>query len=238
MPLDRRPALHYRGCGLQGNVAMPKRRHLLKALPLLAAACATTEQPLPPLRPLVTGYRHLTPLRLNVLEIQIGEPVPGAIQVIEPAPMRPDVELRRMAEQRLVPIGTEGRARFVITNARFIRQPLPARGGLGGMFGGEPGERLACELACRVEILTGETRVAFVEAQVQRVQTVADGATAATRRQAAEDVVRQAMEEMNVEFEFQLRSTLRAWLAEGLTPTAPAPVPVEREDLPGAQPRT
>lgn len=216
---------------------MPRRRHLLKALPLLAAACAT-EQPLPPLRPLVTGYRHLTPLRLNVLEIQIGQPVPGAIQVIEPAPVRPDVELRRMAEQRLVPIGTEGRARFVITNARFLRQPLPPQGGLGGLFAGEPGERLTCELACRVEILTGDTRVAFVEAQVQRIQTVADGAIAANRRRAAEDVVRQAMEEMNVEFEFQLRRTLRAWLAEGLTPTAPAPVPVEREDLPGATPRT
>lgn len=218
---------------------MPTRRHLLKALPLLAVACASEEAPVA-LRPLVTGYRHLTPLRLNVLEIEVAEPLPGVVQVIEPAPLRPDVEMRRMAEQRLVPIGTEGRARFVITNARFARQPFAQQTGLSGLFAGEPGERLACELACRVEILSGEgnTRVAFVEAQVQRLQTVADGANATVRRQAAEDLVRQAMEDMNVEFEFQLRRTLRAWLAEGLTPTAPAPVPVEREDLPGSPPRT
>lgn len=220
---------------------MPTRRHLLKAslaLPLVAAACATTEDSLPPLRPLVTGYRHLTPLRLNVLEIELAEPLPGTVQVILPAPMRPDVELRRMAEHRLVPIGTTGKARFLITNARFTRQPLAAQGGLSGFFAGEPGERLACELACRVEIISGEgNRVAFVESQVQRQQSVADGASAGTRLQAAEDLVRQSMDDMNVEFEFQLRRTLRAWLAEGLTPTAPAPVPVEREDLPGGAPR-
>ncbi|MGK7870631.1 hypothetical protein [Falsiroseomonas sp. E2-1-a20] len=215
---------------------MPMRRHLLKAalgLPLLPAACASAPEP-PPLRPLVEGYRHLTPLRLNVLDIEIEPPLPGVVQVTEPAPMRPDVELRRMAEHRLVPIGTEGRARFVIANARFVRQRLAG----GGMFSGEPGERLTVELAVRVEILAGPeaARVAFVEAQAQRSQTVADGATPATRLRAAEDVVRQAMEAMNVEFEFQMRRTLRAWLAEGLTPNAPAPVPVEREDLPGGAP--
>lgn len=216
---------------------MPMRRPLLKAalgLPLLVAACASSPPELPPLPPLVEGYRHLTPLRLNVLDIEVLPPLPGVVQVMEPAPMRPDVELRRMAEHRLVPIGTEGRARFVITNARFIRQRLAG----GGLFSGEPGERLTVELAVRVEILAGPeaARVAFVEAQAQRTQTVADGASPATRRRAAEDVVRQAMEAMNVEFEFQMRRTLRAWLAEGLTPSAPAPVPVEREDLPGGAP--
>ena len=216
---------------------MPMRRHLLKAalgLPLLSAACASRPPELPPLRPLVEGYRHLTPLRLNVLDIEVAQPLPGVVQVTEPAPMRPDAELRRMAEHRLVPIGTEGRARFVIANARFLRQPLPG----GGLFSGEPGERLTVELGCRVEILAGAeaARVGFVEAQAQRTQTVASGATAAVRRQAAEDVMRQAMEAMNVEFEFQMRRTLRAWLAEGLAPTAPAPGPVEREDLPGSAP--
>ncbi|MBU8540757.1 hypothetical protein [Falsiroseomonas tokyonensis] len=218
---------------------MLTRRHLSMLLPLGVVACAAREEALAPLPPLVTGYRHLTPLRLNVLEIEVGQPLPGAVQVAEPAPVRPEVEMRRMAEDRLVPIGTEGRARFLITNARFTRQTLAQSGGISAMFAGEPGERLAVELACRVEILAGDgTRVAFVEAQVQRVQTVADGASASTRRQAAEEVVRQAMEAMNVEFEFQLRRTLRAWLAEGVTPTAPAPVPVEREDLPGGAPRT
>lgn len=216
---------------------MPKRRHLLRAalaLPVLISACASPPAELP-LPPLVTGYGHLTPLRLNVLEIEMVPPVPGAVQVMEPAPMRPDVELRRMGEQRLVPIGTEGKARFIINNARFIRQPLTAQGGLGGLFSGEPGERLSVELAVRVEIISGAgNRVAFVEAQAQRSQTVADGATPAERRAAATDVVRQAMTAMNIEFEFQLRRTLRAWLAEGLTPTAPAPVPVEREDLSGS----
>ena len=218
---------------------MPTRRLFLTAplmLPVILSACAGGEEPAA-LPPLVTGYRHLTPLRLNVLEIEVGDPAPGAVQITGSAPIRPEQEMRRMAEERLVPVGTEGQARFLVTTARFTRERLAAQGGLTGMFSGEPGESLTCQLVCRLEILSPEgRRVAFVEAEARRNRTLPDGASPAARNRAAEDVVREAMDQLNVEFEFHIRRTLRGWLSEGNTP-AGATAPVEREDLPGAAPR-
>jgi hypothetical protein len=215
---------------------MPTRR-LLLSLPLGAglAACAGTEGP-EALPPLVTGYRHLTPLRLNLLEIALPDPAAGAVRVAEPAPLRPDVEMRRMAEERLVPVGTAGSGRFLISAARFTRERLPASGGLTAMFAGEPGERIAVEMICRLEVLNAEARrVAFVEAQARRSRTLADGTAPAARSRAAEELVRQAMDELNVEFEYQIRRTLREWLVDASQPVTPAPV--EREDLPQGAPR-
>ncbi len=210
---------------------MLKRRLVLRlplALPVALAACASGDDL--PLPPLVSGYRHLTPLRLNVLEVEIPDPAPGVVNVAASATLRPDTEMRRMGQERLVPVGTTGRARFLMIRARFARESLPRSGGLTSLFTGEPGERFSCEMACRIEVMSAEgVRLGFAEAEARRTQTVADGASAAARGRAAEEVVRLAMETLNVEFEFQIRRALRAWLVEGNQPLTPAPV--QREDL-------
>jgi hypothetical protein len=207
------------------------RRLMLRlplALPVALAACASGEDA--PLPPLVTGYRHLTPLRLNVLEVDIPDPAPGAVAVAPSATLRPDVEMRRMGQERLVPVGTAGRGRFLVTRARFTRERLAPAGGLTSLVAGEPGERFSCEMACRIEVMSAEGgRLGFAEAEARRSQTVAEGASATARNRAAEEVVRLAMDSLNVEFEFQIRRALRAWLVEGNQPLTPAPV--EREDL-------
>jgi hypothetical protein len=208
------------------------RRGLL-ALPLLAAAgCASRAEP-EPLPSLVSGYRHLTPIRLNVAEVELPEPAPAAIRVDSPATVRPDREMLRMAQERIVPMGTEGRGVFIVQLAEFRRERLA---GSGGLFAGEPGERLTCRMNGRLEILSVEGgRVGFVEAEARRQRTVPDGSTPAARSRAAEEVVRQAMDDMNVEFEFQIRRALRAWLVEGAAPPPAAPLGpggIEREDLP------
>lgn len=207
------------------------RRTLLLALPLLGAGCAGDDAPRS-LPPLVTGYRHLTPIRLNVATIGVAEPEPGAVRVAEPAPVRPEAEMRRMAEERLVAMGSEGEARFVIQAAEFRRDRLPPAGGLTGVFGGDPGERLTVRLQGRLDVLGEEgRRVGFVEAEARAQHTLPAGSSAAARARAAEEVMRQAMNQLNVEFEYQVRRTLRAWLVEGAAP-ATAPAPIEREDLP------
>jgi hypothetical protein len=218
---------------------MPSRRQLLRLSALLPlAACGGQEEPAT-LPPLVTGYRHLTPLRLNIVEVEIADPAPGAVRVAEGAPLRPEAEMRRMAEERLVPMGTEGTARFMVAAAQLTRERLPAQGGLGGMFAGDPGERLQCRLLCRLEILSPEgRRMGFVEAEARRTRTLPDGTSPSGRQRAAEEVVRQAMDELNVEFEYQIRRTLRAWLVEGNAPPPRTPVNpeegegIQREDLP------
>jgi hypothetical protein len=204
---------------------MLNRRTLLLALPL--GACATGEGP-EPLPPLVTGYGHLTPIRLNVAQVEIADAAAGSVRVDEPAPLRPDTEMRRMAQERLSAAGTAGRARFFILAAEFRRE----RTGGGGFFAGEPGERLTIRLRCRLDIIGADgERAGFVEAEARRLRALSAGTAAAARRRGAEDAMRQAMEELNVEFEFQIRRALRAWLLEA-APATLGPGGIEREDLP------
>jgi hypothetical protein len=212
-------------------MTMLERRILLLALPLAAAACASGEPEA--LAPLVTGYRHLTPIRLNVAEVEVLTPGPTTIRVDEPAPLRPDREMVRMAQERLVAMGTTGQARFVVQAAEFRREQLSGQGGVAGLFSGAPGERLTVRMQARLEILAADgRRVGFVEAEARRQRTLPDGASTAERRRAAEEVVRQSMDELNVEFEFQVRRNLREWLDEGGSASTPiGPGGIEREDF-------
>ena len=215
---------------------MLERRTLLLALPFFAAACASGDPEALP--PLVTGYRHLTPIRLNVAEIEVPSPDPASIRVDEAAPIRPEQEMLRMAQERLSAAGTENQARFLVQTADFLRAPLAGQGGLAGLFTGDPGERLSVRLQARLEIVSAEgRRVGFVEADVRRQRSLPDGSTAAERRRAAEEIVRQAMDDLNVEFEFQVRRNLRPWLAEaGGAPVPIGPGGIEREELRQGEP--
>ncbi|MBI0433550.1 hypothetical protein [Teichococcus aerofrigidensis] len=209
MPITRRRAL--RGAAL--------------GMPALLAACATGDAQ-PPLQP-EPGYAHLTPLRLNVLEIEVVEPSPGpAFRVDPPAPLSPVTQALRMGRERLSAVGTQGRGRYVLDAASLTRETADG----GGLFS-ERTERLTVLLRARVEILGADGgRIGFSEAEVRRTATsVAD--SPAARARAADLIVRQAMDDLNVEFEFQLRRNLRDWIMTG-EPSAPLPGPVLQETLP------
>jgi hypothetical protein len=196
------------------------RRALLLAAGV-PAACAGDEPPPRPLDPI--GYAFLTPLPLNVATIEIAPenppPVPGDIGArLVPTPVE---AVRIMGRDRLTAVGTEGRAVFAASRASIT----PAGGGL------------ACVVACRLEVLdsSGERR-GFVTAEARASVSGSE----ANRPQAAERLLRRAMDGLNVEFEFQLRRNLRDWLAT-VPPGAPggaggaggtSPGEVTREDLP------
>jgi hypothetical protein len=143
---------------------MPTRR-LVLLMPLAAAACGRREpEPVAALPPLVTGYGHLTPLRLNVAEVQVPEPLPGAVIVQGVAPLSPAQEMRRMAEERLIPAGASGQARFLVERARLLRERLPTTGGLAGALRTEQSERLTCDMLCRLDIVSADgDATAFIE---------------------------------------------------------------------------
>lgn len=202
-----------------------RRTALTLALPALAAACARRDEPAPlPQGP--PSYGHLTPLRLDVGALDIVEASPGAATlVVPPAPVDPGGALGIMARDRLVAVGGPGRARFSILAASLTRQPESG----GGVFSA-PTERLFCTLRVRLEILGEEAEPrGFAEAEVRRSATRPAG-NPTERAASADQIVRQAMADMNVEFEYQVRQRLRRFLASG-SGAATAPMP-EREDLP------
>lgn len=182
-------------------------RRALILLPLLAAGCGGDDPARTSFAPLT--YSYLVPLRLNVASIEeAAPPPPGPLDDINPAP--PAQALIRMAQDRLSAGGSLGRAVFTVVDATITR----ARGGLDGA------------LAVRLDVLTSDgTRAGFAEARVSRR---ADG-IGSDLRGALYDITAQMMQDMNVEFEFQVRQSLREWLQ--VATTAPPPPAVEAQPL-------
>ncbi len=191
------------------------RRAVLTLPPLLGlAACAgSAEAPLtspgasfPPL-----SYDYLTPLRLNVASIDIEQRfVPPSGDLGRFAPTPPVEALEQMARGRLGAFGAEGRAVFVILDASLLRE----------------GESYYGNLAVELDLVVGGQRAGFAQARVTRSRTI-DPTT--PRDAALYTLTRDLMDQMNVEFEYQVRRTLHDWLVS--VPDVQPP-PVEQQELP------
>ncbi len=204
-------------------MALTRRAVLPSLLAAGTAACGGAEPPPPPSGP--PSYSHLTPLRVSVERIEILPPEPAAVRAMPPAPLLPADVVRIMAQDRLAAAGGPGHARFRTLAATLVRESTS-----GGVFTGGS-ERLTCTLRCRLEVVSPEGQPAgFAEAEVRRTMTGPAGSEAERVRR-ADEIVRQAGRDLNVEFEFQLRRNLRAVLAAPAAP-APAAAPVEAEPLP------
>jgi hypothetical protein len=184
---------------------LSRRSSLL--LPLLLSACGgRSQREYPPLH-----YGHLTALQLNVAAIQIEQRyVPSGVSpdVSQIDPMPPVQALRNMAAERLQAFGSSGRAVFVIQDASLTRQ----RNMLLGSF------------AVELDVYTSaDTRAGFAEARVSRTYT-GDLDDLPTKLY---DMTKEMMDTMNIEFEFQLRRSLRTWLL----PEGAVQPPVQREPL-------
>jgi hypothetical protein len=195
------------------------RRSLL-ALPLLLAACG--DDPGTPASYPPPSYDYLTKIELKVGRIEIDDswaPRGAGRRVEFLAPIPPREALRRMAEDRLVAAGSTGRAVFVIEDASIIRGPRDYQ----------------ASLAVRVDVADDAgNRIAQAPARVVLVRPVRGESERAVR----DDLyafVRELMTEMNVEFEYQVRRTLRDALHQ-TAPNAPEPGPVEAQPLDGSAP--
>lgn len=203
------------------------RRALLLA-PLALAACAN--EPPPRVEGPPIAYGHLTQLRLDVAGLDFAErdPMPGPNDIGRELSPSAAEAVRIMGRDRLAAFGTEHRARFTVTRAQVLRERAPA----GGFLAADRGERLEARLAARIEVVDANgRRLGFAEAEVTRVRTGVESAPA-SRRIAAESLLRQAMFDLNTEFEFQIRRALRPYLVEGPGRAAPPEGGVRREALP------
>jgi hypothetical protein len=187
---------------MKSSIDLSRRMALL--LPLAACGGREPLRELPPLR-----YDYLKPLPLNVARVDVGDaPPPSPIEAQAPTPV--GAAVRQMAADRLIAGGTSGRAAFVIEEAR-----------IDGVSGGLQGV-----LAVRLDVVTTDNvRAGFAAARVTSTASVPGDL-----RVALYDLTRQMLDDMNVEFEFQVRRSLREWLQD--TTTAPPPAPVEQQELP------
>ncbi len=192
---------------------MTLSRRWLLMTPLWLASCAE-QSPLrtsfPPLR-----FDYLLKLQLKVATIEEAPPPPpGPLDTLDPVP--PIDALFQMARDRLVAGGARGKAVFTIDQADLSR----VNNGLQGV------------MAVHLDIVAPDgSRAAFAEARVSRQSTGGEDL-----RGDLYDLTQAMLQDMNVEFEFQVRRSLRDWLQE--TGTAPPPAPVEQQPLssPGSGP--
>ena len=208
-------------------MALLTKRRAFLALPLLAA-CANEQPAGPFVPPGPPSYGHLMPLRLKVGTLEIQEAGSGtAFLVDQSAPLQPADVMLRMARDRLSAAGGPGKARFLIQTASLTRE-----GGTSGGAFSPASETFRCVMRCQVEIISSEdAMLATTSAEATRAVTgpVRD---AGERSALAERAVKLAGQDMNVEFEFQIRRHLRAWLQLVAAPGESLPQPVEREALP------
>ncbi|MEJ0019218.1 MAG: hypothetical protein WDN25_22225 [Acetobacteraceae bacterium] len=184
---------------------LTRRSSLL--LPLLFAGCGSTpRRDFPPLR-----YDYLTPLQLNVAAVQIEQrymPSGAAPDVSASDPVPPLRALRAMAEDRLQALGSSGQAVFIIQNAALTRR----RDTITGSF------------MVQLDILTApNARAGYAQAGVS-ASFSGDLDDLPGRLY---DITKDMMDRMNVEFEYQVRRSLGAWL---VAPGA-AQVPVQQQPL-------
>jgi hypothetical protein len=190
---------------------LSRRSSLL--LPLALAACGGPPPDYPPLR-----YNYLPPIRLNVASVEVRQDyVPSGVapDLSSLDPVQPVDALRQMAADRLQPFGPAGRAVFVIQNASVLRD----------------GDTITGTFAVRLDIYTSaNNRVGYAEARVAHSHSghVDD------IHQLLYDMTKQLMDEMNVQFEYQVVHSLRDWVA----PVGGGPAPVQQQPLavPGAGP--
>ncbi|RVT98981.1 hypothetical protein EOD42_02400 [Rhodovarius crocodyli] len=205
-----------------------KRRHLLLLAPVAGLSACGNPPPPVPAGPDI-AYSYLPQLRLNVASVDIDPEDPSSGPNDLGRMMSPSAAeaVRVMGRDRVAAFGNQNTARFVVSRASIAMERLPRQGGL---FSGDPGERLVCVLAARLEIRDGnQRRLGFVEAEVRR--TAPAESTNASRNSVASSLLRRSAFDLNTEFEFQVRRGLRDFLVEGDRAAPPPPGAVQREQL-------
>jgi hypothetical protein len=178
------------------------------ALPFLVAGCGGGSRPrtYAPLH-----YDYLVPLRLNVSTIQVEQRyvpsgVPPDVSQYDPVP--PVRALRTMAEDRLQALGSADLAVFVIQDASLTRR----------------GDTVSGNFSVQLEIYNTPTnRAGYAQASVSSSYT-GDLDDLPGRLY---DMTKDMMDRMNVEFEYQVRRSLSAWLL----PAGAVQEPVQRQPL-------
>jgi hypothetical protein len=192
-------------------------RRFVLLLPLAIAGCGGAAQTVfEPLR-----YNYLPPIQLNVASIAVEQRfvpagVPPDVSNEDPAP--PVDALKSMGKDRLQAFGTVNKAVFAILDASLTRS----------------GDVLIGSMAVSLTILDNSgSQLGFAEARVQSRHT----GQLDNIRPVLYDMTKTMMNDMNVEFEYQIRHNLKDWLTTAAAPDTPVEqAPLDRQ-APGRPPQ-
>lgn len=191
-------------------------RLALVLVPLSLLASCSHEAP-GPNYPLLR-FNYLTPLHLNVASIEIDDSwVPeDQSDVARLSPEPPEDALKQMAHDRLIASGSSGRAVFKVEDASIRRE----------------GPWLYGHLAVQLTITgSGNQPSGFTDAAVARNVAVPEEGGDAAMRQTLYDMTKAMMDNMNVEFEYQVRKSLHDWLQDTSPSSTAVPPPVAQQPL-------
>ncbi len=199
-------------------------RRFVLLLPFAVAACAGGDEDVvfEPLR-----YTDLPPIQVNVASIVteqrfIPAGVAPDVSYLDPAP--PIEALKAMANDRLKAFGTSRKAVFAVLDASLTR---------------DEDDVVTGSFAVSLTILDDNgTQLGYARAQVQNRHT----GRIRDIRPVLYDMTKAMMNDMNVEFEYQIRHNLKAWLTDAAAPdTAVQQTPLAgsapAEPLPAANPQ-
>ncbi|MDE2334360.1 MAG: hypothetical protein KGK10_07465 [Rhodospirillales bacterium] len=201
---------------------MRVRFAILTSLLLALAGCAGSAPPPAPYPAL--RYAYLTKLRLNVAKLAIDDswvPSGEATHVEYLAPEQPVTALRQMAEDRLELDGTSGMADFGIDDASIIQVH----------------DHYDAHFAVHLTLLDANGKpLGSIKAAVKDSRTFMSDSPQAQKSDLYE-LLKTTMNDMNVEFEYQMRKHLGKYLLAA-KPLAPPPPSVQTQTLgqPGSPP--
>ena len=191
-------------------------RRLALLMPFALAACGgEPAESFPPLR-----FNDLPPIQLNVSSITVEQrffPSGMDPDVSGKAPVPPIEALKTMANDRLQPFGTANKAVFAVLDASMMRENDVVTG----------------SFAVSLTILDDNGgQLGFAEARVQsrhvgRIHDI---------RPVLYDMTKTMMNDMNIEFEYQIRHNLKAWLTESAAPDMPVEQAPLDQPVPGSKP--
>lgn len=200
---------------------------LKKLMPAIAVAALALAAPIagctsdvPSSRHPQLTFAHLPPIPLNVARIDIvNAEVPAAApgkRVDQQFPVAPNAALQQWAKDRLQPVGGNGVARFIITQASVSEVELPTTGGVRGAFVTEPAQRYDGVMEVTLEVVDGASsqsgQADAVATKVQRQHSVPEKVTLTEREQRWFAMVDNMMQDFNRAFEGQIRNNLSQYV--------------------------
>ena len=187
------------------------RLSVITLVVLVLTACASPNSQLHQLT-----FKHLSPIILQVADIQITSLVQGDTQppnVGHRFPLSPEQGLIKWAQHRLRPGGAEGTARFTIIRAEATEKKLKKDEKLTGFFKQQASEQYNTIVRARLEIMDNRgVRSAQVTASATWQQNIREDASLLDRRRIWLELVEKLIGRFNSEMDQNIQRFMPAYM--------------------------